>query len=146
MVLHKVEPRRLPENTYKVSAKVYTQIKAKGRDGIPVYDLGSLYVSRIAKGVFDAVVTTQQLCCHVFTKYELKTAKQSFHILRRFTHHRWKIFESSKFVRQSLRVISITLRIAERRLRQRTARMSGLTAELKGFAALKLNSCNPSGL
>jgi hypothetical protein len=101
-----------------VKRKLYKNLKANGKTcGFPTVDLGSLYVAKISKGIFDAVIYTQRLCCHVYTANELKLAKQAFHELRRFVFKEDEIFRTSKFVRQSLRVISITLRTAERGLR-----------------------------
>lgn len=114
--LHYVEPQRLPLMTYSVRRKIYTKITAKGH-GIPVYDLGSLYVAKVLKGTYDAIISTQQLCCHVFNWDELKAAKHATQTIQRFFTRGEELFKHSLFVRQSMRVISITLRLAERSLR-----------------------------
>lgn len=114
--LHYVEPRKLPSETYCVRRKIYTKIRATGH-GIPVTDLGSLYVAKVTKGIYDAVISTHQLCCHVYTEFELKHAKHAVQILQKFISRGGELFEQSVFVRQSLRVISITLRLSERSLR-----------------------------
>jgi len=128
-VLHYVEPQRLPAETYSPRKKIYSQVRASGT-GFPVRDLGSLYVAKLSKSVYDVTTCIHLLCRNARLKCEIVAAKRWFHILRRWLSLREDIFGSSKFVRQSLRVLSITLRLTESHLRWKDAHTVGMNREI----------------
>jgi hypothetical protein len=120
--IHYVEPRRLPADFCEVRKKQYTKLSpSKGKTGFPVPkgQVGTLHVAKLAKGMFDAITCTQLLCSNAYKSDEIKIAKRSFHRIRRFISNGDKLFRTSKFVLQSLKAISITLRLAERRYKRR---------------------------
>lgn len=128
--LHYVEPRRLPSDSLVVSKRLYSTITAsKKRVGFPTRDLGSLYVAKISKGIFDALVTTHQQSCYVYNYFEYGAAKRSFHTVRKFISNREKLFKHSLFVKQTLKSIAITLRFAKGNLRFQDYRNVRYTAE-----------------
>jgi hypothetical protein len=71
----------------------------------------TLNVAELLKGTFDTLTDLQRLCC-CFSVTAGKSVLQTYHRIQRFFSNRKDIFGSSKFVKQMLRVISITLRIA----------------------------------
>jgi hypothetical protein len=116
--IHFVEPQRLPANFCERRRLQYRKLEPQSGSGIPVPvgQLGTLNVARLSKSVFDVILYTQLLCRNVYNSREKKIAVQSFHELRRFLSSRKEVFGTSRFVRQSLKVISITLRLSKRRL------------------------------
>jgi len=129
--VHYVEPQSLPSQTFCPKKKVYAQIRAKGQHGIPVTDLGSLYVAKLLKSIYDVTTCVHLLSRNARCKREIKIAKRWFHVLLRYVSQREDIFGQSKFVRQSLKVLSITLRLTESHLRWKDAHSVGpaLSAE-----------------
>lgn len=127
--IHYVEPQRLPSQAYSPRKKIYAQIRATGTSGIPTLDLGSLYVTKLLKSTYDVMTCAHLLCRNARVKCELIAARRWFHILRRYFSHRDDIFGNSKFVRQSLRVLSITLRLTESHLRWKDAHSVGKRRE-----------------
>lgn len=114
--IHKVEPARLPADFCEVKKKQYTQLKP-GKTGfkVPKEQLGTLVVAKVAKGIFDAITCAQLLCSNAYNMHELKLAKRAYHATRRFISSRDDILGTSTFVRQSMKVLSITLRFATKR-------------------------------
>jgi hypothetical protein len=123
--IHYVEPQALPSETYSPRKKIYSQVRSTKGAGIPVTDLGSVYVAKLSKSVYDVITCTHLLCRNAKLKCEIKTAVRWFHTLRRYFSQREDIFGNSRFVRQSLRVLSITLRLTKSHLRWKDAHTVG---------------------
>jgi len=130
--VHYVEPERLPSETFCPRKKIYAQLKARGT-GFPVVDLGSLYVAKLSKSVYDVMTNVHLLCRNAWSKDELQTAKRWYHLMRRWLSHRDDIFKNSKFVRQSLRVLSITLRLTESHLRWKDSHSVGKNRDVSAL-------------
>jgi len=123
--IHYVEPQALHPEVYDPRKKIYSQVKCTKGAGIPVVDPGSLYVAKISKSIYDVITCTHLLCRNAKLKCEVQTAVRWFHILRRYFSSRKDIFGDSRFVRQSLRVLSITLRLTRSHLRWKDAHSVG---------------------
>lgn len=124
--LHYVEPQFLPSETYCPRKKIYTKVTASGSQcGIPTVDLGSLYVARVSKSLYDSVNYIQLLSRNVYSQSELRIAKRWFHTFRRWYLSKIGILGTSRFLRRAVRVLSITLRLSERHLRCRESCSAG---------------------
>jgi hypothetical protein len=123
--VHYVEPQSLPSETFCPRKKIYAQIRASSSHGIPVTELGTLYVAKLLKSIYDVTICIHLLCRNARCPREIKIAKRWFHVLLRYVSQREDIFGTSKFVRQSLKVLSITLRLTESHLRWKDAHSVG---------------------
>jgi len=140
-----VEPERLPADFCEVRKKKYTKLAPSKGTGIPVpqAQLGTLYVAKLSKSVFDAVVCTQLLVVNAYKPSEIRIAKQAYHRVRDFLSNGRDLFGDSRFVRQSLKSLSITLRLTTKRYQRYQDDLSEVNTELPCSTR---NSQYPSGL
>jgi len=119
--IHLVEPRRFPSDFCEVKKGQYKKLEPSKGSGIPVPkgQLHTLNTAKLAKSMFDALICTQLLCSNAYRSDEIKLAKQAFHRIRRFISNGDKFFRTSKFIQQTLKTVSITLRLAEGRYKRR---------------------------
>lgn len=116
-----MEPERLPADFLEVRRKRYCRLSPSKDTGIEVPEelLGSKVVGTVCKYTFDSLIYTHLLCRNVYDSHELKVAKRSYHETRRYFASKKQVFGTSRFVRQTMKVISITLRLSEGYLRYR---------------------------
>ena len=114
--IHTVEPQRLPADFCEIKRKKYRKLKPQRGTGfrVPEELLGSLIVAKVSKSCFDTIIYVFRLCRGTYTRREFKSAKRCFHDVQRYFRLRWEFFEPSRFVRQSLKALKITFRMAER--------------------------------
>lgn len=110
-VYTKYEPQGFSASTLKRSATIMKSLPSE-KSGIKFHAVTHNSVVLLHESHM-TLLYTYQLCRDAYNSAEVKIAKQCYHKARRFFSHWESIYGNSIIVRRWMRVISITLRLAE---------------------------------